>query len=226
MPFINIIWYIFIGFLPGLFWLWFYYKKDLHPEPLKWLFKVFVWGIMAAVPAVVIELLADALLLNYVDEASLVYICLSTFLVVAPAEEVMKFLVVRRTVFNEPVFDEKIDGVIYAIAAGLGFATFENILAAIGSGENIVIARGITATLLHATAAGLMGYFLGLAKFQPKRRGWLMAAGLLSAISVHGLYNFVITLDSELTIPLIIVLLTVVYVILAIGIRKMRRLEV
>ncbi len=226
MSFINIIWYIFIGFLPGLFWLWFYYKKDLHPEPLKWVLKVFVWGMLATIPAIVIELLADSLLQNYLDVASLAYICISTFAVVAPVEEILKFLIVRRTVFNEPVFDEKIDGVIYGIAAGLGFATLENVLAAIGSGENVVLARAITATLLHATASGLMGYFLGLAKFKPRQQGWLIAAGLLCAIFVHGLYNFVITLDSELTIPLIIILLAVVYVILAIGIKKMRRVEV
>ncbi len=225
MDFMNIVWYVFVGFLPGLFWLWFYYKKDLHPEPLKWIFKVFVWGLLAAIPAVVIELLADSLLLNYLDEASLIYIILSTFLMVAPVEEIMKFSVIWRTVFKDPVFDEKIDGVVYAIAAGLGFATFENILAVIGSGENILIARAITATLLHATATGLMGYFLGLAKFKPRQRGWLIAAGLLSAIGVHGLYNFVITLDLELTIPLIIILLTIVYVVLAVGIKKMRRLE-
>ncbi len=225
MAFINIIWYIFIGFLPGLFWLWFFYKKDLHPEPLKWVIKVFVWGMLATVPAIVFELLGDSLLQNYLDPASMLYICLSTFVVVAPVEEILKFLVVWRTVFKESIFDEKIDGVIYSIAAGLGFATFENILAAVGSGENIVLARAVTATLLHATASGLMGYFLGLAKFKPQQRGWLIAAGLVCAIFVHGLYNFVITLDSSLTIPLIVVLLTIVYIILAVGIKRMRRLE-
>ncbi|EKD49200.1 MAG: hypothetical protein ACD_63C00229G0001 [uncultured bacterium] len=49
--------------------------------------------------------------------------------------------------------------------------------------------------------------------------------GLVFAVVVHGLYNFVITLETEFTIPLIIVLLAIVYVILAVGIRKMKRVE-
>ncbi|MFC1618124.1 PrsW family intramembrane metalloprotease [Patescibacteria group bacterium] len=223
---IDVIWYIFIGFLPGLFWLWFYYKKDLHPEPLKWILKVFLWGMLMTIPAIVIEVLADSFLQVFIDPATLSYIFMTTFVIVAPVEEFLKYLVVKRVVFDKPVFDEKIDGVVYCIAAGLGFATFENILAAIGSGEEIVLARAVTATLLHATASGLVGFYLGQAKFRPKKRKYYIAIGLTLGIAVHGLYNFVITLDTALTIPLIIVLLAVVYVILAVGIRRMRRVEV
>ncbi len=222
---VDVIWYIFIGFLPGLFWLWFYYKKDLHPEPIKWILKVFFWGMLATIPAIIIEVLADTFLQIYIDSATLTYIIITTFVVVAPIEEILKYLVVKKTVFYNKVFDEKIDGVIYGIAAGLGFATFENILAALGSGENIILARAITATLLHATASGIMGYYLGQAKFRPQKKRFYITVGLLIAIGIHGVYNFIVTIDTDLTVPLIIVLLAVVYVILAIGIRKMRRVE-
>lgn len=225
--FLEVLWAVFIGFLPGLFWLWFYYKKDLHPEPLKWIAKVFLWGAMATIPAIVLELLFDSVLQIYIDPAMLSYVFISTFVIVAPIEEFLKYFVVKRTVFKNKVFDEKIDGVIYCIAAGLGFATFENILAAIGGGGgDIVLARAVTATLLHATASGLVGFFMGEARFRPKKKRLYLAIGLLSAIAVHGIYNFVVTLESDMTIPLIVILLAVVYVILAVGIRRMKRSEV
>ncbi len=223
--FLTILWYVFIAFLPGLFWLWFYYKKDLHQEPLKWIVKVFLWGMLATIPAIILELFFDFIGQIYLIEGTLAFIAVSTFVVVAPIEEFLKYFVVRRTVFKDKVFDEKIDGVIYCIAAGLGFATFENILAAVTSGEGIVLARAVTATLLHAVASGIVGFYLGQAKFKPQKSKRLIVFGLVFAVVVHGLYNFVITLETEFTIPLIIVLLAIVYVILAVGIRKMKRVE-
>lgn len=223
---LDIIWYIFIGFLPGLFWLWFYYKKDLHPEPLRWVFKIFLWGMLATVPAILLEVFFEFFTSLYLEPGTIGYVAVTTFVIVAPVEEYLKYLVVKRTVYKTAVFDEKIDGVIYCIAAGLGFATFENILAAIGSGGSIVVARAVTATLLHAVASGLVGFYLGQAKFRPQKAKRYIAIGLTLGIIVHGLYNFVITIDTNLTIPLIIVLLAAVYVILAVGIKKMRHSEI
>lgn len=223
---LDIIWYIFLGFLPGLFWLWFYYKKDLHPEPIKWVAKVFLWGMLATIPSIVIEVIFEFFFAEWFEPGTIVYVFIITFVVVAPVEEFMKYFVVKRTVYRNKVFDEKIDGVVYMIAAGLGFATFENILAAVESGGSIVLARAVTATLLHAVASGLVGFYLGQAKFRPQKRTFFISIGLLLGILVHGIYNFVITINTEMTIPLIIILLAVVYIILAIGIRRMRRVEV
>ncbi len=224
--FLQIVWYIFIGFLPGLFWLWFYYKKDLHPEPLKWVVKVFFLGMVITIPAILLEVLFEFFTSMYLEPGTIGYIAVTTFVIVAPVEEYLKYLVVKRTVYRSPVFDEKIDGVIYCIAAGLGFATFENILAAVGSDGSIVLARAVTATLLHAVASGLVGFYLGQAKFRPQKSRFYITIGLLSGIIVHGMYNFVITIDTALTIPLLIILLAVVYIILAVGIKRMQRVEV
>lgn len=223
---LDIFWYIFIGFLPGLFWLWFYYKKDLHPEPLKWIAKVFFLGMVVTIPAIALEVFFEFFTSLYLMPGTLGYIAITTFVIVAPIEEYLKYLVVKRTVYRSPVFDEKIDGVIYCIAAGLGFATFENILAAIGSGGEIVLARAVTATLLHAVASGIVGFYLGQAKFRPKKAKFYIGLGLVLAILIHGLYNFVITINTSYTIPLIIVLLAVIYIILAVGISRMRKVEV
>ena len=46
-----------VAFAPGLFWLWYFFRKDkLHPEPLYLIRKCFVWGMAAIVPAGLFEL--------------------------------------------------------------------------------------------------------------------------------------------------------------------------
>ena len=73
--------------------------------------------------------------------------------------------------------------------------------------------RAFTAIPLHATASGLMGYYVGRAKFaasaQVERA--LINKGLRIAIFIHGAYNFLLfavpvfgTLPSLGIIPLIV----------------------
>jgi len=52
--------YVFIALIPGLFWLWFYRRKDkTNPEPRKLILKIFVWGMLITIPAIGIELAID-----------------------------------------------------------------------------------------------------------------------------------------------------------------------
>lgn len=48
MPY-NYILAIILGILPSVIWLAFYLRKDIHPEPKKWLFLIFLAG-MAITP--------------------------------------------------------------------------------------------------------------------------------------------------------------------------------
>ncbi len=46
-----------VAFAPGLFWLWYFFRKDkLHPEPLYLIRKCFLWGMAAIIPAGFFEL--------------------------------------------------------------------------------------------------------------------------------------------------------------------------
>ena len=49
----------------------------------------------------------------------------------------------------------------------------------------------------HATFAILMGYFMGKAKFSPKRERKLMWAGLFWSILFHGSYDFFLFLQEN-----------------------------
>ncbi len=211
---------ILIGLLPGLFWLWFFWLKDReHPEPLKLLAAVFLLGASVAVPAALIELGADAMF-HFSDSTQTGGILLGMLLVVAPVEEYLKYKVVKKFVYDKRRFDEEFDGMIYLIVAALGFASFENVLAVFSSGFDTLALRFLTATLLHALTAGVCGYFLGLAYFSRSRgrQKSLIAHGLIAAIVIHGVYNFILATETGLTVWLIPFVLLLIFVMVREGV--------
>jgi len=201
-----IILYALIALGPGVFWLIFYRWKDKEePEPLRLVFKIFIWGMLATIPAALLEFVVDYIMPYSLNE-SISQIIWGTFLVIAPIEEYLKYLVIKRKVYKRPEFDQRLDGIIYGIVAGLGFASLENVMATLGSGPSIILLRFFSATLMHAFASGIVGYYLGRARFNPKRAKSLIRRGLLIAIIIHGAYNFVITIGISVTIPLLVII--------------------
>ncbi|NJN44064.1 MAG: PrsW family intramembrane metalloprotease [Anaerolineae bacterium] len=87
-------------------------------------------------------------------------------------------------------FDEPVDGIIYATAAGLGYAAMLNILFVINSG-GVDLGAGViritVTSLAHASFAGVIGYFLGLEKFQ-NRPYWYTSLGVVIAAVLNGIF--------------------------------------
>src|SRR3989339_1046418 len=107
-----------LAVLPSLIWLFFYLKEDLHPEPKYWLFTIFVLGVALAPLVIFLEMAG-----NLWGNGALIFI-------IAPlVEETAKYGVVHLALNKNPVLDEPVDGMIYVIAAALGFAAIENALA-------------------------------------------------------------------------------------------------
>lgn len=158
------------------------------------------------------------------------------FLGVALVEEALKYLAVRWSVMHKPGFDEPVDAMVYMVVAALGFATVENILAAAGQfsqgalsaagaaaipaearfamAVDVIGARAVSATLLHALASGIIGYMLARSFFSSRPRHFLVGSGILIATLVHGVYNslirdIILRGDASLAFPLIIILLVV-----------------
>lgn len=221
-----ILWYILIALIPGLFWLWFFGRFDREqPEPGKLLLGLFIWGMAATVPAVALELGID-FFIDYSTSTKLPVIVLSALLIVAPIEEYLKYWVVKRIVWRHPAFDETIDGIIYCVVAALGFATLENILVIISTGSSkAILLRFATATLMHALASGIVGYYLGLAKFN-KGGKFPIIQGILIAIVLHGVYNIIAATNTPLTIFLLTLLLIIMYIMLTSGIREIKKMKV
>ena len=165
--------------LPSL-WIFYFLKKDKHPEPFLWLFFAFLLGIVAA-------------LLSYLSEDIFVSFLKGWLflLIVSFIEEFFKFLVVWALIFPQRVVDEPVDAMVYMMVAALGFASIENIFYLKSGGSFwILFMRFLGANFLHILASALIGY--GYAYFR-KTRSWLMfLISFLGAVILHFLYNFVI----------------------------------
>lgn len=245
-----IFWYIFIALIPGVFWVWFYRREDRkNPEPRKLIIKVFLWGMAITVPAVVFEFAAD-FFVSFMTSEKFYIAALASFLIIAPIEEYFKYFVIKKGVYENPAFDEPLDGIIYGVVAGLGFASLENILVIFSEGQNAIILRFATATLMHAITTGIVGYYLGIAKFalhqvkkeeldekklllssdqdfgQKNKEKSLVSQGLAIAIFLHGLYNVIVSIQTVLALILVVMLLTIMYLLLSAKIQKIKKVKV
>lgn len=206
------------AFLPGLFWLWYFNRRDrFDREPLPVLLKAFVSGAVAVLPAVAFEYPFRSFLQG---ETGLGIALWLSFGVVGLGEEFVKLAAVYLSVYHSPHFDEPVDGIVYAITAGLGFSVVENVLYISAFGLDIAPLRATVASLAHASFSGVSGYFLGRGKFQGAP--WAeVGRGLLWAAALHGAYDFI--LITQIVSPLFVVILVAIfhYVLLRLWARQL-----
>src|SRR6185312_13922489 len=113
-------------------------------------------------------------------------------------QEVCKYAVVRYTIYTSREFDEPMDGIVYMMACGTGFAVWINYHRLSGQGHHVILSTGaaqaVVTTLAHASFAGFLGYVMGRAKFSQRTafvRGSLLMAGLLGAAVFNGMFKIV-----------------------------------
>jgi len=184
-----------LAVVPSLLWLLFYLRKDAHPEPNWMILKVFLYGSLAVVPAIIAELGLEIIISQW----------LAVFLISVFIEEIIKYLVIRWIVFRSPELDEPVDLMLYMVISALGFAALENLfflldpqLVSFTSLLGISAARFLTAVFIHTLSSGLFGYFLARNYFLTNRRKKFSILGFLLAVFLHSLYNgFIITLSSH-----------------------------
>ncbi len=191
-----------LAVVPALILLVYFYRKDKQKkEPVSMILKVFSFGFLSVLPAIVIEMLV---LQFFPARFSTVNIILRAFIVAGLVEEGIKLKTVLIVAYPSKNFDEVTDGIVYTITASLGFALFENIFYSFGPVSTLLL-RAVTAIPLHATASGIMGYYIGKSKFGSSN---LKYKGLFIAVLIHGLYDFFLFYGSwlpVLIIPLLII---------------------
>ncbi len=188
--------------IPAVFWLGFFYLMDRHePEPKQLVVGVCVLGALIAGP------LADFVQYQAVPPVALELHGLDPFafdrvlyaiLVAGLAQEMCKYAVVRYTVYLSREFDEPMDGIVYMMACGTGFAVWINYHRLSGQGHSVYLstaaAQAVVTTLAHASFAGALGYVMGRAKFSRRSalvRGVLLMLGLLGAAALNGQFAVV-----------------------------------
>lgn len=182
---------------PGLLLMLYFYKKDRHePEPTKLVLKIMAWGAVSIIPAVFLELAMEPFLLSLtgLGKKGFLWLAIRAFIVIALSEEYCKYLVVKKKIYDDPELDEPYDGIVYCVAASLGFAIAENILYVLQGGFSVGIMRAFLSMPAHAFFAVFMGYYVGRSKFteDPVQARRYRLIGLTVATLAHGLYDFVL----------------------------------
>jgi RsiW-degrading membrane proteinase PrsW (M82 family) len=189
---------IVLALVPAAIWLVFFYLQDrLEPEPKRYVIGIFILGALLAA-AVGIPVVEDLFAVKeWLYESQLVQLA-GGILVLGFTQEFLKYAAVRYTVFGSHEFDERMDGVIYGTAAGLGYATMLNIQYVVsnaGVDLSVGVIRIVVTALAQASFAGIVGYFLAQDKFEGKPVWW-MPCGLALAAVLNGLFVFVRDLAS------------------------------
>ncbi len=200
-----------IALAPALAIAVFFYFKDKHEkEPLGLLLKCFFLGGVSIVPAVILEVYGGPKLA--LDEYWL-HNFVHAFIVVGFSEEFSKYIFFKRFAYNRAEFNEPFDGIIYSVMVSLGFAALENVMYVMDGGIGVGLLRMFTAVPAHAANAVMLGYFAGLAKFNPQREKTLLITGILAATFFHGAYDFCLFVNE---VPVIAVgaLITLIVVII------------
>ena len=201
--------------LAGYIW----YRDPTIREPLLPLAVTFSLSVALATVAGVV----NSVTLPFFELLGIVGVVLGYFLIVGPIEETVKWLAVRAYAYKTDAFQTVIDGAVYGAIAGVGFATIENLLyivmlAVESTPEGFVVSEGDAIAIAtqrafvgpgHVVFSAWAGLYLGLAKFNPSKRGPIVVKGLLIAVFIHAVYNTLVT-----TLPLTLltfVALIVVY---------------
>ena len=163
-----------------------YFADKYEKEPFKLLLTSFLMGVVALIPALIFELAFGFL----EQPQNVILIFIYAVWVVGLAEEGSKFFFLRTVPYVKPAFNEPLDGIVYGVMISMGFAAVENIFYVLDGGVAVGLLRMFTAVPLHAVCGVVMGYYVGLAKFDTKHSRKLSATGLLLAVAIHGLYDF------------------------------------
>ncbi len=148
----------------------------------------FALGMLCALPAVGIQWLAVK---AGIEESNhIIFLLINVFIVVALSEEVVKLVVILLYPYRQSFFDEPLDGIVYMMMIGMGFAMVENLIYAQKFGMETTLVRSFTAVPAHAIFAVILGYFVGLSKFVELDKKRLIGKGLLITVLVHGIYDF------------------------------------
>lgn len=183
--------------LPPLVLLGVVYRMDrLEREPPALLAGLFLRGVLAMFPILILELLASQFV-DFFYWQPLVYLFLTYFVIPGFVEEGVKFRVLRRRTWNEPNFNYRFDGVVYAVFVSLGFAAVENVLYVLTSGFSTAVLRAVFSIPGHAMFGVIMGLSFSQASWAQRhgqreqaaaqqKRAWLLPALL------HGAYDFLL----------------------------------
>lgn len=165
-----------------------YYRDKYEKEPLGILIKALLAGVLIAFPVILVE----SFLSVFTGFFGMYRSAYDAFVVAAFTEEAFKFAALYLLFWRAPSFNEKFDGLVYAVFISLGFAGFENMLYVLRGGFQVGWVRAFTAVPFHALDGVIMGYYFSLAKFIPAFKNRYLRLSFFMPFLLHGIYDFIL----------------------------------
>ena len=212
---------------PSAVLMWYIWKKDtVEKEPFGLLAKLFGFGALTVISAIILELGAEALFGIILGDGVL-YTLVENFIGVALIEELGKYVVLRKVTWKHPEFNYTFDAVVYAVAASLGFATVENIMYVFMNGVGTAVLRAVISVPGHCAFSVFMGYYYGRARRchaynDEKGARHFLRLALLVPTLLHGAFDFCLTMESGVFLLAFLILEICMTVV---AIRKIRYLS-
>ena len=215
-----------VSLLPSII-LYKWLKKKNTDEKYKTLCKEsLVKGILAVFPIMLTSLILYIIgkISNLKEINILLYEAYYKFIVLAFAEELIKYLTFKKIIKNNSYDYSWFNLTIFMTIVGLGFGIIENITMSIGSNIIVMLIRGIS--LGHAGYGFIMGWFYG--KMQKTGKKIYGVLSFLIPWLLHGLYDFGLTdelikiNDNFAFISISLELICIIFVIIIIRFVKKR----
>ncbi|WP_096188601.1 glutamic-type intramembrane protease PrsW [Evansella halocellulosilytica] len=205
-----------VGLAPAVALLCFFYLKDeFEQEPIYMVIRSFIFGALLVFPILFIQYaLQEEGYINHVWQEAFFYSSL--------IEEFLKWFIVVVAIYHHVHFNERYDGIVYATAVALGFASVENILYLFSNGLETAFFRAVFPVSSHALFGVVMGYYLGMAKFYPEKKYWYLIYSFLLPYILHSLYNLILLVQKDW----IIYLVPFMVCLWIIGLRKVKKANV
>ena len=191
------------GAIPALVVMYIVDRLDRkRPEPPKLRRLVAVVGALSVIPAIIGEsILSGTVGSQLGSELTYEGASFNSFVVAAAVEEACKILVIYWIVWYRPEFDERMDGIVYASRAGLGFAAVENVMyiwkqTTISGQITVWVLRALLAVPGHALWTGMIGAFAARRRFDGTGLG--LIGGYLLAVAFHGAYDLSVFVQNPL----------------------------
>lgn len=182
--------------LPVAILLFYIYRKDKNsPEPTSQMVKAFLMGILSIPLSLCLSVPFEAMGLYSSVVTTVGESIKMAFFGAAIPEEAAKLFILWLVLRKNPYFDEKMDGIVYAVCVSLGFAAVENVMYLFMNVEEFLsvgIARAIFAVPGHFCFGILMGYYYSLAKFYPHSPKQNKTLVLVAPVIAHGVYDAIL----------------------------------
>ncbi len=205
--------YALAAILPAILLITYIYRHDkVEKEPIGLLVKLFFCGVFCAIPAIILETIADEVIIPEMMIQTQFEFGVITALAVGIIEEGCKFFFLYRKTWRNYNFNYTFDGIVYAVTISLGFAAIENVIYVFSYGLSLAVTRALTSIPGHMCFAVFMGYFYSLAKKYAYRRGsHYLLLSYLSAVTLHTIYDAILLVDSEASSIIFMAFVIVMY---------------